>query len=95
MTYPPYDVPLAEAYGSRFESVYVILHPFVSVPDALAWRTTRQYPSDEHIADAGEKCTWARVAAKTGLHTCAKLNQAMLTTIRSMLQSHEQKTRER
>ena len=84
MTYPPYDVPLAEAYGSRFESVYVILHPFVSVPDALAWRTTRQYPSDEHIADAGEKCTWARVAAKTGLHTCAKLNQAMLTTIRSI-----------
>jgi hypothetical protein len=84
LTYPPYDVPLVEAYGGLFESVYVILHPFVRVPGDLSWQATRHYPSDEQILDAGEKCTWARVAAATGLGTCAKLNQALLTSIRSI-----------
>ena len=84
LIYPPYDVPLIEAYGGAFESVYVILHPFVSVPDDLAWAATKQYPSDEQILSSGAKCTWAHVASKTGLGTCAKLNQALLTDIRSI-----------
>jgi hypothetical protein len=79
--YPPYDAPLVEAYGNRFESVFVILHPFVRVPDQLAWKTTKQYPTDEQILSLGEKSPWAHVAAKTGLHDCAKLNQALLTSI--------------
>jgi hypothetical protein len=73
-----------EAYGGLFESVYVILHPFVRVPTDLAWSATKQYPSDEQILVAGEKCTWTHVAAATGLGTCAKLNQALLTSIRSI-----------
>jgi Protein of unknown function (DUF2711) len=84
LTYPAYDAPLMEAYDGAFESVYVILHPFVSVPDDLAWKATKQYPSDVQIAGSGAKCTWAHVAAKTGLGTCAKLNQALLTSIRSI-----------
>ena len=84
LVYPPYDAPLAEAYGGLFESVYVILHPFVSVPDNLAWKATKQYPTDEQILSHGAKCPWARVAAQTGLTTCAKLNQALLTSIRSI-----------
>lgn len=84
MTYPPYDAPLVEAYGGRFESVFVILHPFVSVPEHLAWKATKQYPSDEQILSCGAKCTWGSVATKTGISTCAKLNQALLTSIRSL-----------
>jgi Protein of unknown function (DUF2711) len=84
LVYPPYDAPLIEAYGGLFESVCVILHPFVSVPDHLAWKATKQYPSDEQIASLGAKCTWASVGAQTGLSTLAKLNQALLTSIRSL-----------
>lgn len=84
LTYPQYDAPLMEAYGGRFEAVYVVLHPFVSVPDDLAWKATRQYPSDEQVLATGSKCTWAHVAAETGLRTCAKLNQALLTSIKSI-----------
>lgn len=73
-----------EAYGGAFESAYVILHPFVSVPDNLAWKATKHYPSDEQILTLGTKCTWADVAAKTGLSTCARLNQALLTSIGSI-----------
>ncbi|HXR38519.1 MAG TPA: DUF2711 family protein [Terracidiphilus sp.] len=83
-TYPPYGAPLMEAYGAGFESVYVILHPFVSVPDDLGWKATKAYPSDEQIASLGGKCTWAQVAAETGLRTCSKVNQALLTSIRSI-----------
>jgi hypothetical protein len=82
--YPPYDAPLADAYGGLFESVYVILHPFVSVPNHLAWKATKQYPSDEQILSDGTKCSWARVAAQTGLSTCCKLNHALLTSTRSL-----------
>jgi len=73
-----------EAYGGVFESVYVVLHPFVSVPEELAWTATKQYPSDEQILSVGSKYTWAYVASKTGLGTCAKLNQALLTSIGSI-----------
>ncbi len=73
-----------EAYGGVYESVYVMLHPFVRVPDELAWKATKQYPSDEQVLNAGEKCTWADVQARTGLSTGAKLNQALLTSIGSI-----------
>jgi hypothetical protein len=82
--YPPNDAPLADAYGGLYESVFIILHPFVSVPDNLAWKTTKQYPSDEQILSLGSKCPWARVAAQTGLPTCCKLNHALLTSTRSI-----------
>ena len=84
LIYPAYDAPLLEAYGGAYESVYVILHPFVSVPDDLAWKATKQYPGDEQILSAGSKCAWAEVAGRTGLGTFAKLNQALLTNIRSI-----------
>jgi hypothetical protein len=82
--YPPYDAPLADAYGGLYESVFIILHPFVSVPDHLAWKTTKNYPNDEQILSLGAKCPWARVAAQTGLPTCCKLNHALLTAIGSI-----------
>ena len=84
LTYPAYDAPLMEAYGGVYESVYVILHPFVSVPDELAWKATKQYSSDEQILSVGAKYTWAEVASKTGLGTCARVNQALLTSIGSI-----------
>lgn len=73
-----------DAYGHRFESVYAILHPFVAVPESLAWKTARQYPSDEQILSLGAKCSWASVAAQTGIRTCDKMNQALLTSIGSI-----------
>ena len=82
--YPPYDAPLADAYGGRYESVFIILHPFVSVPESLTWKATKHYPSDEQILSQGAKCSWARVAAQTGLTSCAKLNQALLTSTKSL-----------
>jgi hypothetical protein len=82
--YPPYDAPLMDAYGGQFESLYVILHPFIRVPDLLAWKATGTYPTDEQILSQGTKYRWAPVAAQTGLHTFARLNHALLTTIRSI-----------
>ena len=84
LTYPPTDAPLLDAYDRRFEAAYVILHPFISVPEDLSWKVAGQYPSDEQILNHGAKYSWASVAAQTGLPTCAKLNQALLTSIQSI-----------
>ena len=84
LTYPKYEAPLMEAYGGAFESVYVVLHPFVSVPSELAWQNTKQYPSDEQILSVGAKYPWADVATKAKHGTCARVNQALLTSIGSI-----------
>lgn len=82
--YPAYETPLLEAYGGRFESVFVMLHPFARVPLHLAWKSVQTYPGDEQILAEGRKCNWADVYAETGLNNCAKLNQALLTAIGSV-----------
>lgn len=83
-TYPPYEPPFAEAYGGRFESVFVVLHPFVRVPPSLSWAAQRRYPDDAQIAASGSKYSWIEVGAATGLSSCARLNQALLTSIGSL-----------
>ncbi|MGD0348301.1 MAG: DUF2711 family protein [Terracidiphilus sp.] len=83
-TYPPYSEPLLEAYGGCFESVFVVLHPFVRVPAELAWSATREYPGDAEIAARGAKVRWTEVAARTSLKSCARINQALLTSIGSV-----------
>ena len=82
--YPPYSIPLVEAYGGLFESVFVVLHPFVRVPRSLAWSATHQYPGDAQILMQGIKVPWAEAAAQTGLANCARIHQALLTSIGSL-----------
>jgi hypothetical protein len=82
--YPAYDVPVCEAFGSIYEVTFVALHPFVHMPQSLAWKTVQSYPDDQQILAEGRKCTWAEVYQQTGLNSCAKLNQALLASIGSI-----------
>jgi len=82
--YPPYDIPLVEAYGGQFDSVFVVLHPFVHVPESLSWKVTRHYPDDAQIATLGSKCPWTEVASQTDLSSYARVNQALLTSTGSL-----------
>jgi len=82
--YPRYEVPLVEAYDGRFESAFVMLHPFVRVPQPLSWSVTRAYPEDAQIAARGTKYPWSEVASQVGLTSCARMNQALLTSIGSL-----------
>jgi hypothetical protein len=84
-TYPTYGVPLVEAYDGRFESAFILLHPFLRVPEQLSWSVTRRYPNDAQIVAQGTKYPWARVASQTGLTSCARINQALLTSIGSLV----------
>ncbi len=86
-TYPAYSIPLVDAYNALFESVFIVLHPFIRVPSSLAWSTTQSYPSDAEILAHGSKCAWSDLVAHTGLSSCAQINQALLTSIGS-LQDH-------
>jgi hypothetical protein len=82
--YPQYGVPLVEAYGSAFESVFIVLHPFIRVAESLGWTATHQYPEDRVILSYGSRYPWTEVCARTGLSSCARLNQALLTSIGSL-----------
>ena len=82
--YPPCELPLLEAYGGLFESVFVVLHPFIRVPESLSWKVLQQYPQDAQIAAQGSKHPWTEVAAQTGLNSYARVNQALLTSTGSL-----------
>jgi hypothetical protein len=79
--YPALNAPLIEAYDQAYESAYILLHPFVRVPEALAWKATRQYPDDAQILSQGRKCRWAEAARGAGIRNCAQMSQALLTSI--------------
>lgn len=82
--YPPYGTALIEAHNRRFEAVFVILHPFIRLPEQLAWSVTRRYPTDSEIVAEGSACTWTEVGRQTGLNSCARLNQALMTATGSL-----------
>lgn len=83
-TYPSGSIPLVEAYDGQFESVFIMLHPFVRVSPALAWSQAHQYPDDATILAHGAKCSWTEIAERTTLKSCARINQALLTSIGSL-----------
>lgn len=79
--YPPYEQPLIDAWDRRFECAFVVLHPFVHVPIEHSWSTAHQYPNDDAILAVGARCSWAEISCRTGLRSCAGINQALLTAI--------------
>lgn len=79
--YPPYSIPLIQAYDGLFDSVFVLLHPFIRMPQALSWAATKHYPEDDQILASGTRFSWAQVAEQTGLRSCSQINQALLTSI--------------
>jgi hypothetical protein len=83
-TYPPYGLPLVEAYDGRFEAVFVVLHPFIRVPERLSWTVTGRYLTDPDIVARGARYTWTEVCRQTQLASCAQLNQALLTATGSL-----------
>ena len=82
--YPALNAPLLEAYEMAFESVYVVLHPFIRVPEELSWKSRRTYPSGAEILAHGTKCKWAEAARGAGIANCARMSQALLTSIHSI-----------
>lgn len=83
-TYPSCEIPLVEAYEGRFETAFIVLHPFFAVPERLAWRVTQRYPSDAEIRAYGSPYSWTEVGRQTGLTSCARINQALLTATGSL-----------
>lgn len=75
-----------EAYGGRFEAVFILLHPFFRVPEYLSWQKTGKYPADDEIAALGMKCGWLEILPQVGMRSCAELNRALLSSIGALPQ---------
>ena len=82
--YPSYDEPTAIAYDGAFEAAYILLHPFVRLPDELASLIER-YPDDEQLISVGSKCSWAFIGERLGFASYPKLNRALLTSTRAIV----------
>ena len=67
-----------------FESAFILLHPFVRMPQQLSWSATRRYPTDAEILAHGAKCSWSGAARGASIRNCAAMSQALLTAIGSI-----------
>lgn len=83
--YPSYSEPLLSAYGGKFESAFVILHPFIELPVEMA--ANNDLPFEQMMTHA-QKRSWAYAAEKTGLGSVVKVNHALLTLYRSLKEEY-------
>ena len=80
LTYPKYEVPFKKWYEGHYECCFVLLHPFIGLPREATARVD-DYPRAELVRSAGFKVPWSEVATSTGIGSCARLNNALLTSI--------------
>ena len=80
LTYPKYEVPFKKWYEGHYECCFVLLHPFIGLPQE-ATAGVDDHPREELVRSAGFKVPWSEVATSTGIGSCAHLNNALLTSI--------------
>jgi len=73
-----------DAFNHQFESLYVILHPFIGVPNHPL-ESNQKYPSDDQILKPRSKMLVVpRRYANRAFPPAPSLNQALLTSRRSI-----------
>ncbi len=81
----PYDGKILEFYRGQFDTVFVLLHPFVRPISVDIERfCPDQWPSKFEIIDGCETVTWKRVLALTGLSSLAQIDVGLRTSIHGL-----------
>ena len=78
----PADESILEFYKGYFDSVYVILHPFLKIanPDKIDFEKD-DYPSKDEITNYCEKITWKRYLEFSGIEDIKTLDIALRNSI--------------
>lgn len=78
----PYEGKILEFYEGQFESVYILLHPFIkptTIDSELFYPKT--WPSKKEIIEGCEKVSWHHVLQLTGLETLSDIDIGLRTNI--------------
>jgi len=89
----PYDGKILEFYAGQFESVFIILHPFMEPADIEEERfCPEKWPSKIEIIEGCKPISWKQVLTLTGLTKLADVDVGLRTIIgglRKDLSNHE------
>ena len=78
----PYDGPILEYYNGQFESVFVILHPFLKPTSINKKRFYPEtYPKKSEIISGCESVSWKQVIDLTNLTDISEVDIALRTGI--------------
>jgi len=81
----PADSPILDFYSDEFDTVYVILHPFIrptSIDPEVFYPGT--YPNKEQILAGSVPVTWADIILTTKLQNIAEVDLGLRTGIRGL-----------
>lgn len=84
----PYDGPILEAYGGRFSTVYIALHPFLkpkSIPTAQF--ETANGPTKFQIVQDCEAISWSDVVESSDFENLNELDIALRCSIHGITKS--------
>ncbi len=81
----PYDGVILPYYAAHFESVYILLHPFifpVSIDKELFYPDT--YPSKKEIVSQCEAVSWNKVIELTNLRNFSEIDIGLRTSMHAL-----------
>ena len=88
----PYDGKILEYYEGYFESVYVLLHPFLrSSKINLKERAYKTWPRKHEIISKCEAVTWSEVMNLSGLNTISEIDIGLRTSIQGLTEEFSNK----
>jgi hypothetical protein len=76
------DIPILDFYQEYYDSVYVMLHPFIKItaPDKIVFKSGN-WPEKEQLNKYTEKLSWSEILDISGLETIKRLDVALRTSI--------------
>lgn len=85
--YPKYETPLLQAYGGRFSTAFVALHPFFRMPASVDWEpidSSTDYPDDPYIRQYGQPVYWQTIMEGIGCEDLRQFYIGMRTSIAAL-----------
>jgi Protein of unknown function (DUF2711) len=91
-SYPSHEIPLLQAYGSRFNAAFIALHPFFRMPISDHWQDLDgSYPDDVFIRKYGQPVYWRTIMQDINCQDLRKFYIGMRTSIGALRKEYEDK----
>jgi len=88
----PSDRIVLDYYNGQFDSVYVILHPFLrSIKLDLEMFCPEKWPSKQQIINGCEAISWKKIIEMTGLNSISEIDIGLRTSIGGLISELENK----
>ena len=94
---PDDETPILDFYKGYYDSIYIILHPFIRIthPDKIdferIWPSKQSWPTKAEILKFTEKISWAEILKQSDIKDINQLDIALRSSILGLSKKYENK----